>query len=97
MNMDVSMRIIRIKQGKGTITTQNLHNSEPLKGYPYNTDPQSYLPRVEKGCLVQGYPERSHNDQFKQQTQQQRDDSSDQQSYNQGLQNLHKQSSSMVV
>lgn len=53
-------------------------------------DMQSYLPGVEEGCLVQRYPEWSHNDQFKQEAQQQWNDSSDQQSYNQGLQDLHK-------
>lgn len=58
--------------------------------------PTTYLPRIEEGCLVQGNPEWSHNDQFKQQAQKQWDDSSDQQSYNQGLQNLHS-SESMVV
>lgn len=51
----------------------------------------AYLPRVKEGGLVQRNPERSHNDQFEQQTQQQRDDSGHEQGNNQRLQNLHKQ------
>lgn len=58
--------------------------------YEEKTRPRAYLPRVKEGGLVQRDPEWSHDDQFKQQTQQQRDDSSHQQGNNQCLKNLRK-------
>lgn len=46
------------------------------------------LPGVEERSLVQGNPERSHDDQLKEEPQQQRNQASQHHSHNQGLQEL---------
>lgn len=53
---------------------------------------KTYLPRIKQRRLVQRYSQWGHDDQFKQQAQQQWNDSSNQQSYDEGLQDLDRQS-----